>query len=287
VEIIPQLIAANSYVIYAVLGLATAYFLFVALAASREWRRSHFRLERISARGRMVGSIFRAIACVLLGAGVFFISTLAPATTEVSSRATAGATGTFVLPTSLPTARFTPTVIFATPVGGALPSTLSIITQTAPNGSVVVSIITTTVSAPTPTIIISATTTNTQLPTVAPIRPSPPPLPTLIPPTPVLVNCANPRAQIFSITNEAGPRIYTVRGNAQVEPDGYFKIEIILSEREQWSFLVRSTDSITAGTLLNNYNFGSFPAGNYPLRLVMVRGDGNISAMCETTLTLT
>lgn len=286
-EIIPQLIGANSYVIYAVLGLATAYFLFVALTASREWRRSHFRLERISARGRMVGSIFRAIACVLLGAGVFFISTLAPATTEVSSRATAGATGTFVLPTSLPTARFTPTVIFATPVGGALPSTRSIVTQTAPNGSVIVSIITTTVSAPTPTIIISATATIAQLPTVAPIRPSPPPPPTLIPPTPVLVNCANPRAQIFSVTNEAGPRIYTVRGNAQVEPGGYFKIEMILSGQGQWSFLVRSTDSITAGTLLNNYNFGSFPAGNYPMRLVMVRGDGNISAMCETTLTLT
>lgn len=289
-EIVPQLIKANSYVIYAVLAVAAVYFAFTALAALREWQRSHFRLVRSSARGRVFSAIFRMMVCGLLGAGVFFVSSLAPAPTEATSRNTATATGTFVQPTSLPTARFTPTVLFPTPIiGGVTPPVRTLVTQTTSGGSVVVSIITTTLVPPTTEVLPSPTVNPTvaALPTAPPPtqRPAPPPPPPVVPTVP-LVNCANPRAQIFSVTNEAGPRIYVVRGNAQVEPSGYFKIEMMVSAQSPWSFLVRSTDSVTAGVLLNNYNFGSLPSGNYPLRLVLVRGDGNISAVCETTLTL-
>ncbi|MCW1967920.1 MAG: hypothetical protein KIH69_007350 [Anaerolineae bacterium] len=281
-EIIPQLIKANSYVIYAVLAVAAVYFAFTALAALREWQRSHFRLVRSSARSRVFSAIFRMIVCGLLGAGVFFVGSLASAPTETTGRPTAAATGTFVQPTSLPTARFTPTVVFPTAViGNATPPVRTLVTQTTSSGSVIVSIITTTLVPPT-TEVFPSPTVNT---TVAALPTAPPPPPPVVPTVP-LVNCANPRAQIFSVTNEAGPRIFAVRGNAQVEPSGYFKVEMLVSAQSQWSFLVRSTDSVTAGVLLNNYNFGSLPPGNYPLRLVLVRGDGNISAVCETTLTL-
>jgi hypothetical protein len=293
-EIVPQLISRFSLVIYAVLGIAAAYFLIVGYSASREWQRSNFRLERLSARSRMMSAIFRILLCGLLAVGVYLITGFTSAPIELVGRASTSVTGTLTQPTSLPTARFTPTVIFVTPASGVLPTGRpQIITQTNQSGGVIVTIITTTLEA-------TSTTANarppTTLPTLVPTlisqpttRPSPlpaPPSPSQPSPSLIAQNCANPRAQIFTITNEAGPRIYTIRGNAQIEAGWYYKIEMRLPGSGDWAFLSRGEDRVTAGVLLNGFNFSSLPAGNYPVRLLLIGDDGNNAGICETILTL-
>jgi len=126
-EIIPQLISRYSIVLYAVCGIACAYFFLAGVASLRELRRAVFRLERRAVVSRAVSALLKAVLCVLIGVGIYGVTSLAPVTkaNTLLGAATSTPAG-LVIPTSMPTAAlqsgqlpagraFTPTVTFADP----------------------------------------------------------------------------------------------------------------------------------------------------------------------------
>jgi hypothetical protein len=269
-EIIPQLINRYSVVLYAVCAIACAYFLFTGLASLRELRRAVFRLERNAVVTRAVSSLLKAVMCLAIGAAIFGVTAFAPAPSPGSLLG--AATGTPValaLPTSMPTAdisttqtlasaSFTPTIVFV--------GTATVNAATAANPAVQQAAQSATVLTGTQ----AAAAAQAAQPTLAP---------ELIP------DCTSAKAQITS--PEPGERVvgaYTVRGTAQLEAGGWYKLEILTPGAVQWAFVGRGDASVNGGVLFNNFPAGNLPPGTYPLRLVLVGADGGIRAICRVPI---
>jgi hypothetical protein len=257
-EIIPQLINRYSVVLYAVCGIACAYFLLTGLASLRELRRAVFRLERNAVVSRTISALLKALVCLAIGAGIFMITTLAPART-VSDSLLSEATSTpisMVIPTSMPTAvitsgqalaslNFTPTVIILDQSGN-----------------------------PTTTL-----ATTTEAGTVA--------TDTLDMNQLLQPDCTNTDAQITKPA--AGETItgdYEVHGTATVEAGGWYKLEILLPGTVQWAQVMRGDSSVLNGVLMSNFSAGNYAPGTYPFRLVLIGMDGGIRATCRIPLTI-
>lgn len=258
-EIIPQLINRYSVVLYAVCGIACAYFLLTGVASLRELRRAVFRLERNAVISRAVSALLKAILCLGIGAGIFIFTTLAPVQTT-SNSLLSEATSTpisMVVPTSMPTAvitsgqalasiNFTPTVTFLDSSGN--PTTTVAVTQTGASAA--------------------ATVTDTLEASLQP-------------------DCTNSDAQI---TNPAiGEKVvgaYAVRGTVTVEAGGWYKLEILVPGTAQWSLIGRGDSTVTNGVLLENFSANNFAPGVYPFRLVLIGMDGGIRAVCRIPLTI-
>lgn len=288
-EIIPQLIRTYATVLYAVCGIACAYFIFIGLASLRDLQRAVFRLERSAVMSRAVGAWLKALLCIVAAGIVFAISALAPARTANSLLGDSDATPNGVAPaTSMPTAEISaadmtqaavPTVIVIYVDGGtpsvdmaatstdagpdaATPSALSV----APNAP----------PAPLPTV--APEPTATELPTPAPEAPEPPS---------IAIDCSSPDAQIYSpAANETIAGVYTVRGTAVVQAGGFYKLEILMPDAVQWSFMGRGDSTVQDGELLSNFNFSAIPPGVYAFRLVTVQANSNIAAICQIPIVI-
>jgi hypothetical protein len=283
-EVLLVLIARFRWVLYALCGIGAAYFLLMALSGLRDLQRSVFRLERSAANARMTGSLIRAAVTLLIALGVMLLSGLAPQAAVDS--AAAGTPAAFGTPLAQATAR-----------SSAIPTTSGAVT---PRVSIVgagtntpaPSIAPISAATATRTAVVAATSAGTSAirPTnTATLAPTLTPLPVLTQASAVPANnCASPAAQISAITaTNKATRGYNVRGTAIVESGGYFKIETLLPSQLSWSPLTQDNRSVTDNSLVD-FSFGSaaFPDGDYPLRLVIVKSDGSISAMCQTVLKL-
>jgi hypothetical protein len=258
-EIIPQLVNRYSVVLYAVCGIACAYFLLTGAASLRELRRSVFRLERSSVVSHAVSALLKAILCLGIGVGIFIFTTLAPVRT-VSSSLLSDATSTpisIVVPTSMPTAvitsgqalagiNFTPTVTFLDNSGN--PTTTLTVTQNAAGTS--------------------AQVTDTLSTSLQP-------------------DCSNSNAQITSpAAGETVVGTYAVRGTASVEAGGWYKLEILMPGTVQWALVGRGDSIVTNNVLMSNFPAGNFAPGEYPFRLVLIGVDGGIRAICRIPITI-
>ena len=258
-EIIPQLINHYSVVLYAVCGIACAYFLLTGVASLRELRRAVFRLERNAVVSRAVSALLKAIVCLAIGAGIFIFTTLAPVKTTSDSLLSA-ATSTpvsMVVSTSMPTAvitsgqalaslNFTPTITFLDNSG--TPSATVSVSQTTPSPITTV-----------------ADTFEVSL------QP----------------DCTNADAQITNPTiGETVSGTYAVRGTATVEAGGWYKLEILLPGTVQWSLVARGDSSVTSGVLMESFPAANYAPGVYPLRLVLIGVDGGIRAVCRLPMTI-
>ena len=257
-EIIPQLISRYSIVLYAVCGIACAYFLLTGAASLRELRRAVFRLERNAVVSRAVSALLKAILCLGIGAAIFLVTTLAPARPangSLLSEATSTPAGAAVS-TSMPTAvitsgqalatlNFTPTITFLDSSGN--PTTT--MSANAVQGDM-------------------ATLTDTQASELQP-------------------NCTDANAQITNpAVGESVTGAYTVLGTAAVETGGWYKLEILTPGSVQWSLVGQGDSSVTNSVLLNNFPAGSFAPGVYPFRLVLLGVDGGTRAVCRIPLTI-
>ena len=273
-EIIPQLIKNYSIVLYAVCGIACAYFIFTGLASLRELRRAVFRLERSAVVSRAVSAWLKALLCLLAAGAIFIISSLAPARGADTLLANATPTlGSVLAPTSMATARIDDAqikqvdlVATATPVSDTAVTTGTLVlTQTL---------------EVTPTV---------QEPVAAEVSETPPPAETAPAPAApqVAADCSNPEAQFTAPSpGETVAGIYTVRGTAIVEAGGYYKVEVLTPGALQWSFLGRGDTSVQNGELLSNFDFSAIGPGNHLLRLMLVKLDSNESASCTIPLTI-
>lgn len=264
-DIVPQLIKSYSVVLYAVCGIACAYFVFTGLASLRELRRAVFRLERNAVMSRAVGAWLKALLCILAASAVFIISALAPV--RPTNNLLTGATSTpahIVPPTSVPTANISEAEIQA---AAATPEAAPV--------SITVSIINTPAAEP--------TAAAGQPGPTATAEPSP------IPPPPAAapVDCSSADAQLTSpAAGEAIKGVYTLRGTAVVDAGGYYKLEILMPG-DQWAFLGKGDMTVQNGDLLPNYNFDAIQPATYAIRLVVVNADANPKATCQIPVTIT
>lgn len=276
-EIIPQLISRYSVVLYAVCGLACGYFLFTGVASLRELRRAVFRLERNAVVSRAVSALLKAWVCLLIGGGIFAVTSLAPVPAANSPLSAATSTpGGIVIPTSMPTAVitsgqavvvasavFTPTITFVDASG-----TVTTEAGIDPNQAT---------PADTPAEQPSATP-----PEVAPTAAvAPPQMPEMF------ADCTSPNAQI---TNPGqGEHIlgaYSVRGTAVLQAGGWYKLEIFTPATGQWAFLVRGDGSVNGGVLLDNFTAANFAPGEYALSLTLVGADSSVQGICRIPIVL-
>lgn len=288
-EIIPELIKTYATVLYAVCGIACAYFVFTGLASLRELQRAVFRLERSAVMSRAVSAWLKALLCIVAAGIVFAISLLAPARTANSLLGDSDATPNgAALATSMPTAE----ISAADMTQAAAPTVIVIY-----------------VDDSTPSVDMAATSTDagpdTATPSTLSVAPNAPtaPLPTVAPepaaaelttPTPeapeppsIAIDCSSPDAQIYSpAANETIVGVYTVRGTAVVEAGGFYKLEILMPGAVQWSFMGRGDSTVQDGELLANFNFSAIPPGVYPFRLVTVQANSNIAAICQIPIAI-
>ncbi len=288
-EIIPQLIKNYATVLYAVCGIACAYFVFTGLASLRELQRAVFRLERSAVMSRAVGAWLKALLCIVAAGVVFAISALAPARTANSLLGDSDATPNGVAPaTSMPTAEISaadmtqaavpPTVIVII-VDGATAPAYTTATTGGPDAPVAPPPSTADPNAqPAPAPTSAPQPTATELPTPAPEEPAPPS---------IAIDCSSPDAQIYSpVANETIAGVYTVRGTAVVEAGGFYKLEILMPGAVQWSFMGRGDSTVQNGELLSNFNFSAIPPGVYAFRLVTVQANSNIAAICQIPIVI-
>lgn len=126
-EVIPQLIKTYSFVLYAICGIACTYFLLSGITSMRELRRAVFRLERRAVVTRAINAMLKAVLCIIIGAAIYAVTTLAPVTkvNALLGAATSTPQG-IMIPTSMPTAAiqagqaqgraaFTATITFTDP----------------------------------------------------------------------------------------------------------------------------------------------------------------------------
>ncbi len=290
-EIIPQLIKNYATVLYAVCGIACAYFVFTGLASLRELQRAVFRLERSAVMSRAVGAWLKALLCIVAAGVVFAISALAPARTANSLLGDSDATPNGVAPaTSMPTAEISaadmtqaavaPTVIVIIVDGTPEPvETTETLAAAGPDAAV---------AAPAPTA--DSNTQPAHAPTFAPeptATESPTPTPEEIAQPAIPIDCSSPDAQIYSpVANETVTGAYTVRGTAVVEAGGFYKLEILMPGAVQWSFMGRGDSTVQNGELLSNFNFSAIPPGVYAFRLVTVQANSNIAAICQIPIAI-
>jgi hypothetical protein len=298
-EIIPQLIRDYSVVLYAVCGIACAYFVFAGVASLRELKRAVFRLERSAVMSRAIGAWLKALLCVLAAAAIFLVSSISPARTAGSLLDNATVTpGSLVPPTSVPTAE-----ISAQQIAQAAAITDDLALSAVPPVSITVVFAAAVTATPGETATPAADSTSpapapTPAPTLAPtteplpspeITPSPTPTPE---PTPtaqaaggaavIAVDCSSPEAQLISPAagETVAGGIRAIRGTALVEGGGFYKLEILMPNTGVWSFVGRGEAPVQNGDLVAAFNFAELAPGNYPLRLVIIRPDSNIGAMC-------
>jgi hypothetical protein len=292
-EIIPQLIRNYSVVLYAVCGIACAYFVFAGVASLHELKRAVFRLERSAVMSRAIGAWLKALLCVLAAAAIFLVSSISPARTDGSLLSNATVTpGNLVPPTSVPTAE-----ISAQQIAQAAAITDDLALSTAPPVSITVVFATAATATPGETASPSPTPTPTPTPAGGPTpSPEPTPEPTLEPtptpePTPtdraagvgavIAVDCSSPEAQLTSpAAGETVGGMRAIRGTALVEGGGFYKLEILMPNTGVWSFMGQGNATVQNGDLVAAFNFAELAPGNYPLRLVIIRPDSNIGAMC-------
>jgi YbbR domain-containing protein len=148
---------------------------------------------------------------------------------------------------------------------------------------------------PPPTETPQPTETLEPMATVTPTPPQPTSTPTLtttptpIPsptPTPVLLaECPDPGARItYPTVNAVLKGTVQILGSAYVNGNNtgfdYYKFEFRRKDVSDWSFLQRFEDPVTEG-LLGIWDTSSLPPGDYWLRLVVVRKDGNFIEPCQ------
>jgi hypothetical protein len=281
-EIIPQLISRYSVVLFAVCGLACAYFLLTGVASLREMKRAVFRLERNAVVSRAVSALLKAFVCVVIGGVIFAVTrmTPVPAATSLLNAATGTPSG-IVIPTSVPTAvitsgqalmsgEFTPTITFVdASATGAPPATAD------PNQP----------AAPITTTALPEQPTATQLPPVTVTPEVQVAQPTQ--PLEMVADCSNPNAQISNpAPGEHITGLYAMRGTAAVPSGGWYKLEIYTPASGQWAFLVRGDTAVSAGVLMDNFSAANFAAGDYAINLTIVAADSSIQATCRIPIVL-
>ncbi len=248
-DIIPQLITRYSIVLYAVCGIACAYFFFTGVASLRELRRAVFRLERRAVVSRAINAMLKAVLCMIIGVAIYAVTTIAPVTRANSLLDSPTNTPSGILiPTSMPTADiktsgrelsslvFTPTITFAnaTPAAGAAAA------------------------------------------------------PAAIAPAELKSDCSDANAQIISpAQGERISGNIIVSGTAVLGAAGdWYKLEILPPGSSQWAMLGQGKSTVIAGRLLGGFNTSGFAPGLYPFRLQVVAADGGIIATCRVPITI-
>jgi hypothetical protein len=257
-----------------------------------------FRLERSAVMSRAIGAWLKALLCLLAAAAIFLISAISPARPAGSLLDNATVTpGSLVPPTSVPTAE-----ISAQQIAQAASITDDLTLATTPPLSItVVFAATAEPGAPTPTPEPTPEPaaqpageptplpTSVQEPTLEPTsEPSPTPEPTATVQAieaAIIADCRSPEAQLASpAAGETVAGVRAIHGTALVEGGGFYKLEILMPNTGVWSFVGRGDAVVQNGELVPAFNFAELAPGVYPLRLVIVRPDSNMGAMCVISI---
>ncbi|MCL4505481.1 MAG: hypothetical protein M1434_12515 [Chloroflexi bacterium] len=250
-DIIPQLITRYSVVLYAVCGIACAYFFFTGVASLRELRRAVFQLERRAVVSRAINAMLKAALCMVIGVAIYAVTTIAPVTRANSLLDSPTNTPSgIIIPTSMPTAVintsgqalnnlvFTPTITFEGASG---------VSTTAVTGGA-----------------------NPQATTA---------------PADLVSDCSDANAQIINPTQ--GERVsgnVIVSGTAVLGAGDWYKLEIQPPGSSQWALLGRGQTTVIASKLQANFSTASLAPGVYPFRLQIVGADGGIRATCRVPI---
>jgi len=100
--------------------------------------------------------------------------------------------------------------------------------------------------------------------------------------------CPNPGVQITSPgQNQAVSGNHPIRGTANISGFQYYKIEGGPGDspkNHEWTVVGQLHERTVAGGVLETFNSGSYPAGVYTLRLVVVDQTGNYPEPCKVTI---
>ena len=252
-DIIPQLITRYSVVLYAVCGIACAYFFFTGVASLRELRRAVFRLERRAVVSRAINAMLKAALCMVIGVAIYAVTTIAPVTRANSLLDSPTNTPSgIIIPTSMPTAVintsgqdlnklvFTPTITFNGATG---------VSNTAETGG----------ASP------KATTL----------------------PADLVSDCSDANAQI--INPAQGERVsgnVVVSGTAVLGEGDWYKLEIQKPGSAEWVLVGRGQATVITGKLQGSFSTAGITPGVYPFRLQVVGADGGIRATCRVPITI-
>jgi hypothetical protein len=247
-EAVLRFLADYQWWIYLVLGLILLFYLRRAIVARRAGARSIFRLEQEQARARYGRSVTVAATVLLVMIAIFVVSNplLVTPVEETPEPSPTVTSGPLVAPT-----------LTATP--------------------------------PPPTI--TPTATATQVRPTRPVQPSATPE-VQIPPTPVVrpPACPNPGVRITSPgVNQVVRGNVPVRGVANIDSFQYYKVEVGPGGNprdNEWTVVGQLHNAPVAGGVLGTFNSGSYPAGTYTLRLVVVDQTGNYPTPCQVTITV-
>ncbi|MFN2165011.1 MAG: hypothetical protein ACK2U9_01965 [Anaerolineae bacterium] len=243
-----RFLADYQWWIYLVLGLILLFYLRRAIVARRAGARSIFRLEQEQARARYGRSVSVAAIVLLVMIAIFVVSNplLDTPVEETPEPSPTVTSGPLVAPT-----------LTATP--------------------------------PPPTI--TPTATATQVRPTRPVQPSATPE-IQVTPTPVVrpPACPNPSVRITSPgVNQVVRGNVPVRGVANIDSFQYYKVEVGPGGNprdNEWTVIGQLHNAPVTGGVLETFNSGSYPAGTYTLRLVVVDQTGNYPAPCQVTITV-
>ena len=248
-EVLVTLFSQLSTLFYAVCAIAGAYFLYTFVSAIREYQGAGYFLEKSFAREHVMGALMRLVFCLLAALAIYWVASLAPASTQESVQG-----GSLVTPNAaaarspgappiavIPRGTFTPVIIFAGQTPGA-PATPG-------NGQ----------GAP----VIAAGGPNT-----LPIN-----------------NCASAAAVIPGPVLAPG-KVLTLTGTAVLENGGMFRVELLSPSGTTWMPLLEGRSSVTNASLVKAFNLQSFPAGTYGIKVTTFRADGAPAAVCQRSVAL-
>jgi serine/threonine-protein kinase len=143
---------------------------------------------------------------------------------------------------------------------------------------------------PSPTLEPTCTVQLTFTPTPIPTRPTststPAPAHTPTRVAGVIPECPDPGARLTYPTVNAvlkGP--VEILGSANIDNFHYYKFEFRHEEATEWSFVEQFDEPVMDGHL-GVWDTSTLPAGNYWVRLVVVKKDGNYPAPCEVPVTV-
>ncbi len=247
-ERVLELLAEYQWWIYGLLGVILLFYLRRALMARREGARSIFKLEQEQARTRYGRSVTIAAVILLSMVAIFLVSN--PVLTSPSP----------VTPEPTPTET----------TGPLLASTL---TPTPPPATITPTPTPTRTRPPRPTLTASTSeVVATETPVVRP------------------AGCPNPNIRITSPgVNQVVRGNFPVRGTASISSFQYYKVEVgpgSSPKDHEWTVVGQLHRSPVTNGVLETFNSGAYPIGQYTLRLVVVDQTGNYPEPCRVTVTV-
>lgn len=252
--IIPRLIARYAVGLYTICALGTLFYIWTAFQARRRQDLALFSLEREDAANRGLRSWLMAAVCVLLGLGVygvssFIVPSLPPEQTEETPQISL-----LFTPTAIPTALLSPTSAAApTATFGPVPTI-----------------------APIATALDRVPDTPVATPTSEGVEEF------------LTAACTSAGTQIISPKNgDHLSGVVDVIGTASLPNFSFYKFEIQWPDTEEWVTL-QSFEVPVAGGLLGTWDTRSLAEqpGTYKFRLVVVDDTSNFPEPCVISVVI-